>query len=202
MSISLFGQSNQKIELFDLLTMFIPENENTCKDWFTGADENSPIVWETEGANYEDAYSKDLMLGSFGRKGKVIITINENPLFILAKKKEIVEWDIKIFGPRIGIYALYISNNILGQANCFDNDCVKSYFTKKGASIKLLRGNYESVSSGKLFYEINIKNKPRVFLTIDFSCGSAGCGGDYLFQFYEPNNKYFKKQELVNTKCK
>jgi len=200
--IKLFNQQNKKVELYDLLTMFMPSKENTLIDWFTGAEENSPIEWETEGANYEDTYSKDLMLGSFGRKGKAIITINNKPLYILFKKKEVVKWDIKIYGPRIGISSLYVSNNILGQVNCFDDECIKSYFARKGADIKLLRCNTESVSSGKLFYEIKIKNMPKIFLTVDYSCGSAGCGGDFLFQFFEPDSKYFGKQTLINTNCK
>ena len=61
--INSFSQSNQKIELFDLLTMFIPETENTYNDWFTGADDDSPILWETEGANYEDERSEERRVG-------------------------------------------------------------------------------------------------------------------------------------------
>jgi len=195
-----YSQANSKIELFDLVKMFIPQKENTYKDWFTGAEDGSPIDWKTEGANYEDEYSINLKLGSFGRIGNTIVTINGEPLYVLAKKKEMVKWDIKIFGPRVGISSLHISNNLLGNFNCSEDDCVKSYFSKKGATIKLLYCNIESVSSGKRFYEIKIKNKPKVFLTEEFSCGSAGCSSVFLFQFYKPDNEYLEKQGL--SKCK
>jgi len=55
---------------------------------------------------------------------------------------------------------------------------------------------------GKRFYEIVIKRKPKIYLTVDFSCGSAGCGGNYIFHFNYPDEGYFNKQELTNTLCK
>lgn len=199
-SISSFGQSNQKIELIDLVKIFIADSEYSYKDWFTGAEDNTPILWETEGTDFVDVKDFNYVLGAFVRKGKVIITLNNNPLYVLAKKKEIVSWDINIYGPRIGIKSLYLTNDLLSYDNCFENECVESYFANKGTEIKLLLcDNENSLTYGRRFYEIKIKDRPKMFLTVDFSCGSAGCSGHYIFHFDYPEEEYFVKQELKNT---
>ncbi len=54
-----YSQSNSKIELFDLVKIFIPQKENTYKDWFTGAEDGSPIDWKTEGTRLYQQLPKE-----------------------------------------------------------------------------------------------------------------------------------------------
>jgi hypothetical protein len=120
----------------------------------------------------------------------------------LVKSTDIVDWNIRVYGSRIAISNLFLSNDFLAHENCFDNECIEMYFKKNGASIKLLRCDEENMlTGGKRFYEIVIKKRRQIFLTLEFSCGSVGCSGNYIFHFTYPSDEYFIKEELTSIIC-
>ena len=194
-----FSQSNKKVDLFELIKMSASTSDYKSKDWNTISKSKIPIIWETEGNEFTGNNELDKTLGFFVRKGKISMPLNMNEL---VKSTDIVEWNIRVYGSRIAISNLFLSNDFLAHENCFDSECVQSYFKKKGAAIKLIQCDEENMlTGGKRFYEIVIKKRPKIFLTVEFSCGSAGCSGNYIFHSTYPNEEYFLMQELTNSNC-
>ncbi len=190
----LFGQ--KKIELIDLIKMFLPVSTNSIPEWTTGADEKSPIEWITEGTNWLDEKDYNYDLGAFMREGKVVVTIDKEPLYVLKKKKEVEPWIIKLYGPRIGISAIYLYNELISPSNCFEPICLEKYFSKRNIKVRMLKRDKGGMESdGSRLYEIKISNKI-LFLLTEYSEGSAGITGSLIFFIDEPNQKVLLKRNI------
>jgi hypothetical protein len=205
-------QSQTKVELFDLIKMFVPTSQNKNVDWMTGAEDNTPINWETNGIddvespkNLEPNGKKDFDsdLGAYYREGNVIVTIDKKPLYYLTKKKESLPWEIKLYGPRMGISAIVIRNNLISPDNIFNPSLVKEYFKKQGCEIILVKCDKQNeLIGGTRLYKLTMKNRIIAYLFLDFSLGSAGYDGSLILLLREPNNTFCLKRNLGNNNCK
>ena len=196
-------QPQTKIELFDLVKMFMPAAEYNLDDWMTGADDNTPIDWKTDGTKDVKQKDFDSDLGSYYREGKVIVTINKTPLYFLAKKKEALPWEVKLYGPRAGISAIIITNNLISPYNIFNPQLLESYFKKKGGKITLVKCDKQNeLIGGSRLYKLTLKNENTIYLFLDFSLGSAGYDGSLILLISEPNTAFCLKRNLVNNNCK
>lgn len=205
-------QPQTKIELFDLIKIFIPTGQHNDGAWMTGAENSSPISWKTSGIDDVDSplnhtpnghkdFNSDL--GAFYRVGSVIVTLNNKPLYVLEKKKKALPWEIKLYGPRSGISAIILSNDLISPDNIFNPDLVTNYFKKKGCEIVIIKcDNENKLSEGTRLYKVMMNNKKKIYLFLDFSSGSAGYGGSMILLLNEPNDSFCLKRNLKGHNCK
>lgn len=204
--------SQTKIELFDLIKTYAIAGQHNDDGWTAGTEDNSPISWKTNGIDNVDSpqnhtpnghkdFNSDL--GAFYRVGSVIVTLNNKPLYVLEKKKKASSWEIKLYGPRTGISAIVLSNDLIDPDNIFNPELVTNYFKKKGCEIALVRcdkGN--KLSEGTRLYKLTMKNKKKIYLFLDFSSGSAGYSGSMILLLSEPNEAFCLKRNLKGQNCK
>ena len=161
------AQVNTKIELFDLIKIFLPDKsmDYNAYDWYTGADYENPIQWLTDGLEWrnEKAY----------RRGEAIVTINGKYYECLRTRKEPCKWSISLKGSRAG----YTSFSI----NSVNHPDIPSHYLIEGL---LFNGEYKSTllkscdsnwSYGFYFYKVEMPEKKDFWLLSSYSCGSAGC---------------------------
>lgn len=159
-------KKNKSIELFNLLEMFIiPSNSSgNVIDWSTGANENSPIIWETSGV------SEDV------RKGKVVVTIDGKISYhTLLNSITPGLWDIELSGPHAGVTKVSISSERFSHEldrNILNNKSIMPYLRK----FKCIDDNITGLQDSIDIYEISIPGRTVAWLKKNWSCGTGGCG--------------------------
>lgn len=190
------GDSSEKvieepgvIELLDLLKLFIipGDKSHNAANWMIGTEEESPIIWETEGIEWRESNkSLPTYYGPGYRLGKIKIDIDGNPShYILRKKKEQVIWSIYLEGARAGYFNVRLENGVCSQ----QFDLFVNYFKSKGLINEVndcvLPGDigFDSYSAGDgmLLYSFEINNRQVTFLEFYYCSGTCGCSNKLVF---------------------
>lgn len=161
------------VDLFDLISFFLlgeGDAEDTFPDWFSGAEEDSPVEWITEGLSTD----KESQL--FMREGEAVVTLDGNPIYVLKKKKEPARWSVKIIGPRTGIDSVEISSVVNSQDIQLEfDDALK----KRNIQYKLVRCDLAGMASfGERVYAVKFPKMRPCWIAHAWSCGSSGCSAD------------------------
>ncbi len=153
------------IELFDLVNMFIPDKNDdyTNLRWSTGANKNSPINWKTNGIDYFETY--------YFREGAVCITINGESLECLDKYVEPCEWNLKLIGNKGGYSSFHLD---ITHFEVNASMTIEEMFSNENIESKLIK-ECDEASYGHRYYSIKFKNKREFWMHQTWSCGSGGC---------------------------
>ncbi|MFA6598411.1 MAG: hypothetical protein WCS69_11850 [Ignavibacteriaceae bacterium] len=174
-------------ELINLLKLLSLDKDTTAnvQDWFIGATPDSPINWETIGVVYDDKK------GSY-RKGTITVKINGKPYFKLEKNIVPVNWNIILYGARVGVifYELYpeiMSQEIMSQEINHDN--IIEYLEENDFILNLIGRDSEGMASrGKTLYEMIIPGQKQGYLLVEYEYAGAGCSL-FLTHYYEKPSK-------------
>ncbi|MHB8581312.1 MAG: hypothetical protein ACYDA4_15825, partial [Ignavibacteriaceae bacterium] len=189
--------SKSNIELFDLVKIFVPIAKYG-DSWMTGADNDNPIDWKTDGISMVDEKDHNYDLGPFMRTGNVVITINKQTINILKRKIEALPWDITLYGSHSGIDAILISNNLLSSDNIFDPKLLEKYFKGKGCNIILIKcDNKDEFMGSSRLYKLGIKNRSDVYLLLEYGFGNAGYSGRIIILLSKPDDAFCLNRKLI-----
>jgi len=180
---------HKSIELYDLIKLFAPDKsmDYNAYDWKQGADEDSPIAWQTSGvtSSYKDDYPDC-------RIGDVVVSIKGHIFKCLEKNVVPCEWRLVLFGAHAG-YTCYEISSCNHQELPSGAD-LSMFFNKNDFKSKLLKSTGD-LSSGTNLWYVKIPNKKPIWIKHDWSCGSGGCSVTMICYTdeYEINTDDFEK---------
>ena len=164
--------ASNTMELAELLRALMTPSgaPDTLGDWTFGAQQGSPIRWETSGiketsaAAQKDGYP-------YHRTGIVVITIDGKPTHeVLERSKAPGKWAITLLGPRAGYNKVTISTG-----NSPELGPLLAGVTS-GLQIQHYRCKSQSLGSGNAVYRVQTDGMKPIWVDEQWSCGSAGCG--------------------------
>ena len=151
----------QPIEIFDLITLFTPqENLNyNLYDWKTEANSAS-INWLSNGIESDSE--------GFYRKGNVVVSINKNVIECLDRNTYPCEWGITLLGSHGGYTSFEISSV---QSQALEKMNINELFKGREFEAKILKTNEFNNKT----YQVKFPHKKPIEMAILWSCGSGGC---------------------------
>ncbi len=161
------------IEMVDLIKMFMqPKGGPTILgDWTFGAQQRSPISWETTGIK-ETSLEEQKAGYPYYRVGEAVLTVEGKPTHQVLERSVVPDkWMIKLSGPRAGFTRV-----TLGAGNSGELGAGILESLKKQLPLRLYRCKTPSVSSGNKVYQVQGTGKKPIWINEEWSCGSAGCG--------------------------
>ncbi|MGA8691652.1 MAG: hypothetical protein WB662_17555 [Methyloceanibacter sp.] len=172
------------MELEELVELYmLPEAAAyNVLSWDTGSNAGTPISWEHAGIKECDTYLQREFGTMYCRTGSVVITIHGSPTHsVLGKTVEPARWKITLMGARAGIFYVSIdcvclSNELPAPLDLLTQAATK---TDHGFTVKSLRSCGDAMDSSQLFQITSLRMQP-AFARATWSCGSAGCGVDFV----------------------
>ena len=149
------------IELYDLINLFMPDQEldYNLYDWKTEAN-NKSINWITSGVNMGEH--------EFYRKGEAVISVNGKVMECLNKNTYPCKWGIVLIGVHNGYTSFEISSV---QSQELEKIEITELFKGKKFEHKLLKTDEFDDKT----YRVKFPSKKPVDMTVQWSCGSGGC---------------------------
>lgn len=162
------SEDNGFIEFRELLRLY--GDAEPMHDWWTGSTPEDHILWQTEG-KYGDVPEHLTYWGSFCRQGSLVLSHNEEPLYIyLGQKTEPGVWDIWTVGPNAGVTIVNIQSkyapDLPVDISAVLDDLEIEYTVFKGLAIRETAGNF-------IWYEVSHEGQT-YWLGESWSIGSAG----------------------------
>ena len=163
--------SAKSIEFSQLLLMYMPDHDGALVPWYTCAEQDTPVEWETSGKREVD---------DDGRHGRVVLTIHGSPTHnTLRKTYGPNKWLITLRGPEVGIDSVNIdSDSLSGDLPIQLNDALRGSTLHAAKIAENAWG--EAKSACCIVYELREPTKSPAYLVESWSCGSGGCGEEFL----------------------
>lgn len=149
------------IELFDLINLFTPNKkfDYNIYEWKTEAN-NPSINWLTHGVEMGEH--------EFYREGETVISINTKVIECLDTNSYPCKWGLALFGVRGGYTSFEISSV---QSQALEEMSLKELFKNNKFEAKILKTDEFNNKT----YLVKFPNKKSIKMTVNWSCGSAGC---------------------------
>lgn len=168
-------------ELINLLKLLSLDKDTTAniQDWFIGATPDSPIDWKTIGVGYDDKK------GSF-RKGTISVKINGKPYFKLEKNIVPVNWDIILYGAKVGVIFFKLYPEIMSHEINHEN--IIEYLEENDFTLNFIGRDAGGLASyGKTLYEMLIPEQKQGYLLVEYEYASAGCSLCLTYYYEKPS---------------
>jgi len=179
------SEQPNSLEMVDLLKLFMPSaGTDYLLPWHIGAEPGSPIDWHTSGI--ENSPSWGAYLGSYHRRGEVVLTINGDVTHHVLRESLVPgTWDIYLFGPRIGVTSVSIRSDL-------SHELVRPSSSLLTTSLSFLEyrcSESARATGGNIVSRMEAPNKRPVWVEEWWSCGSGGCSYTLnLFLYQEDAN--------------
>lgn len=149
------------IDFYDLVNLFTPNEklDYSLYDWKTEAN-NSAINWLTHGVEMGEH--------EFYREGETVVSVNGKVVQCLDKKTYPCKWGILLSGVRNGYTSFEISSI---QSQELEKMEITELFKGKKFEAKLLKTDEFDNKT----YRVKFPQKKPIDMTVQWSCGSAGC---------------------------
>ena len=149
------------IELFDLINLFTPNEkfDHNIYEWKTEAN-NQSINWLTHGVEIRDH--------DFYREGETVVSVNAKVIECLDTNSYPCKWGLALSGVRGGYTSFEISSV---QSQALEEMSLKELFKNNKFEAKILKTDELNNKT----YLVKFPNKKSIKMTVNWSCGSAGC---------------------------
>ena len=149
------------IELFDLINLFTPNEklDYNLYEWETEAN-NTSINWLTHGVEMRDH--------DFYREGETVVSVNAKVIECLDQNSYPCKWGLALYGVRGGYTSFEISSV---QSQALEEMSLEELFKNNKFEAKILKTDEFNNKT----YLVKFPNKKSIKMTVNWSCGSAGC---------------------------